>query len=163
MCVSKGEKRQKRKTTHSAISIYNETQINFSPRYFSCCLRTVTVLKWKRDGIEEKAEASTEEQYRQLSAQRLAAQKMRCEKRQQDRLWSQVLLRQMRSIITWLEGARLDLLPSFVWLHISQWANFWTDWTESNTNAFPCLYSLPSSKEPLQVFLVIAELASLYQ
>lgn len=85
MCVSKGEKREKRKTTHSAISIYNETQINFSPRYFSC-LRTVTVLKWKRDGIEEKAEASTKEQHREISAQSLAAQKVRCEKRQQDRL-----------------------------------------------------------------------------
>lgn len=86
MCVSKGEKREKRKRTHSAISIYNETQINFSPRYFSCCLRIVTGLKWKRVGIEEKAEASTEEQHRELSAQRLVAQKMRCKKKQQDRL-----------------------------------------------------------------------------
>lgn len=86
MCVSKGEKREKRKTTHSAISIYNETQINFSPHYFSCCLGIVTVLKRKRAGIEEKAEASTEEQHRELSAQRLVAQKMRCKKRQQDRL-----------------------------------------------------------------------------
>lgn len=113
MCVSKGEKREKRKTTHSAISTHNETQINFSPRYFSCCLRVVTVLKWKRAGIEENAEASTEEQHRELSAQRLVAPKMRCKKRQQDRLWSQVLLRQIRSIVTWLEGALLDLLPSF--------------------------------------------------
>lgn len=86
MCVSKGEKKGKRKKTNSAISIYNETQINFSPRYFSCCVRIVTVLKWKRAGIEEIAEASTEEQHRELSAQRLVAQKMRYKKRQQDRL-----------------------------------------------------------------------------
>lgn len=30
---------------------------------------------------------------------------------------------------------------SLIWLNINQWANFWTDWTESNTNDFPCFYS----------------------
>jgi len=37
--------------------------------------------KEKRAGIEEKAETSTKEQHRELSAQRLSAQKMRRKKR----------------------------------------------------------------------------------